>query len=71
MIDSVLVLTCVDVVKGFETGAKATVSISINTQASEVKDKVPEACIPGTQRPENVLLSNLECEPTLAPNLDG
>ncbi|KAE9466866.1 hypothetical protein C3L33_01252, partial [Rhododendron williamsianum] len=70
-IDSVLVLTCVDVVKGFETGAKATVSISINTQASEVKDKVPEACIPGTQRPENVLLSNLECEPTLAPNLDG
>ncbi|KAI8542131.1 hypothetical protein RHMOL_Rhmol08G0115500 [Rhododendron molle] len=56
---------------GFETGAKATVSISINTQASEVKDKVPEACIPGMQRPENVLLSNLECEPTLAPNLDG
>ncbi|KAF7134995.1 hypothetical protein RHSIM_Rhsim08G0099600 [Rhododendron simsii] len=69
-IDSVLVLTCVDVVKGFETGAKATVSISINTQASEVKDKV-EACISRMQRPENVHLSNLECEPTLAPNLDG
>lgn len=69
-IDSVLVLTCVDVVKGFETGAKATVSISINTQASEVKDKV-EACISGMQIPENVHLSNLECEPTLAPNLDG
>lgn len=55
--NSVLVLTCVDAVKGFETGAKVPVSISINAQASEVKDKVPEACIPGTQRPENVLLS--------------
>lgn len=55
---------------GFETGAKATVSISFNTQASDVKDKVLEACTPGTQRPENVLLSNLECETVLAPNLD-
>ena len=58
--------------KEFETvemAAKSTVSISFDVQASDAKLNAMEACIPGTEQLESVLLSNLECDAILASNL--
>ncbi|PSS21273.1 Transcription factor SPATULA like [Actinidia chinensis var. chinensis] len=52
-----------------EMAAKSTVSISFDTQASDAKLNAMEACIPGTEQLESVLLSNLECDAILASNL--
>ncbi|KAI8020047.1 Transcription factor SPATULA [Camellia lanceoleosa] len=54
----------------FEMRTKATVSIPLETQASDVMDNALEAFILRTERPESLLLSNLEHNPVLAPHLN-
>uniref|UniRef100_A0A5B7AFJ7 BHLH domain-containing protein n=1 Tax=Davidia involucrata TaxID=16924 RepID=A0A5B7AFJ7_DAVIN len=55
----------------FQVGAKATVPIPFDTQASDLKDNTLQASIVGGDRSEGVLVTNLECNPILSPQLNG
>uniref|UniRef100_A0A5B7AHN8 BHLH domain-containing protein n=1 Tax=Davidia involucrata TaxID=16924 RepID=A0A5B7AHN8_DAVIN len=54
----------------FQVGAKAALPISFDSQASDLKDSA-QACILGSDRSEGVLVTNLECNPILSPQLNG